>query len=212
VTNSSTTAVSGTTEPGARVYVNDAEAVVAGPFFWANVTLSEGNNTLSIRAVDPAGNSNSLSMRVFLDTVPPSLAVDPAEGALTPMAIYPLAGSTEPGASVTVNGVLVTVGPDGRFRTNLSLRLGQNTIHLISCDAAGNTASLDRNITREAEPVPRTPSTPSGQSGPGNLAMAAVAIVLLAVLIPIFLARRRPRAPEDRDDISSGPRPEGREP
>ena len=60
-----TVEVSGKTDTGNRITINDRFVVVQNDGSFAyNYTLSEGNNTLTITATDPAGNKTSMERHV----------------------------------------------------------------------------------------------------------------------------------------------------
>ena len=77
-----TITVTGTIDdPQASVTINGATATVSGGNFSASVTLSEGNNTITATATDPAGNTALASVAVALDTVPPVIHISaPSDG------------------------------------------------------------------------------------------------------------------------------------
>lgn len=79
-----TVTVTGTVDdPSASVTINGAAATLAGGNFSASVTVSEGANTITASATDPAGNSASATVRVSLDTVPPVIVINfPTDGQL----------------------------------------------------------------------------------------------------------------------------------
>jgi hypothetical protein len=61
-------------------------------------------------------------------------------------------GSTEPGATVTINGETVEVGGDGSFRKTLALnREGLNTIVIRATDPAGNTTEDRKQVFVEVD-------------------------------------------------------------
>lgn len=71
-----TITVTGTSDdPAASVTVNGTAATVSRGHFSASITLSEGNNTITAMATDPAGNTASASVAVSLDTVPPVIVI-----------------------------------------------------------------------------------------------------------------------------------------
>jgi hypothetical protein len=72
MTDSPVVRLSGNTEAGATVTVDSLLLVPAGDgSFDSNVALMEGQNTLAVTATDPAGNVNSTSVAVFVDTQDP---------------------------------------------------------------------------------------------------------------------------------------------
>jgi len=72
VTRQSSVIISGRTEPGAELYINNewVETDEDG-YFEAEFSLIEGRNEFSILAVDPAQNANQVERVVFRDTTPP---------------------------------------------------------------------------------------------------------------------------------------------
>jgi len=140
--------VIGTAEVGSTVDVNGVQAVVspAGGFSVA-LPLQEGPNTITAIATDPAGNSATSSVTVTLDTVPPALSLISPASSLTNRSAVVVSGTTEPGATLTVDGSPVSVGVSGAFATTLSLVDGPHTIVVVATDAAGNQASLSVPIT-----------------------------------------------------------------
>ncbi|HEX9050891.1 MAG TPA: Ig-like domain-containing protein [Anaeromyxobacter sp.] len=150
-TNASSVTVSGTAEDGATVHilVNGVEAATAtasGGAFSAPAALpaSDGTATITAIAVDAAGNASPGSAPVVLQvdrTAPnaPTFSVP----ALTNLALVPVSGTAEPGATVEVldGGVVVattTAGPDGAFSVGAPLGPGTRSVSVSVRDAAGN--------------------------------------------------------------------------
>lgn len=72
-----------------------------------------------------------LGVKVEAIVRPPELTVDgPADVLLTDRHVYDLAGRTDPGTLLSVNGAPVPVDPDGAFRQSLTLPDGVSTIRL----------------------------------------------------------------------------------
>ena len=68
----------------ASVTVNGAAATLAGASFTASITLSEGENTLSVVALDELGHQSTNELTVTLDTSGPVITViEPANGSFT---------------------------------------------------------------------------------------------------------------------------------
>jgi hypothetical protein len=145
--------LAGTVERGSALTVNHRPADVQadGTFRFA-VKLVEGQNDFLLYAVDRAGNTNSLRWSLQLDITPPPLSLgSPADGLLTNLSTVRVAGATEPGASATLNGEAVEVGPDGAFSVELALRPGVNTITVVATDPAGNRVRLTRAVLMDNE-------------------------------------------------------------
>ncbi len=107
------------------------------------VQLASGENTITIDALDPAGNAFSVERRVFLDTEPPWMAVDqPAAGALLAAHSVLVVGTVDPTATLRLDGELITT-VSGIFSVSILASEGVNTIHLWAVDMAGNERTLD---------------------------------------------------------------------
>ena len=72
----------------------------------------EGENAVALRAVDGAGNAGTASLRLVLDTTPPSLTiVQPASGTLVDALSVAVSGTVSDANldTVTVDGVAAMV-------------------------------------------------------------------------------------------------------
>lgn len=80
------------------------------------------------------------------DMEPPVLSLmSPQEDLVVDLPMVTVNGTTEPGAHVVVNGLVVDSG-DGTFSVDLYLMSGINTITVTSTDPSGNTAMATRNV------------------------------------------------------------------
>jgi len=142
-------------------------------------------NNLSVWAEDAAGNRNCATVRVVLDTVPPFIIVEAADGAVTSEEVYVLNGRVEAGSALSVNGLPAEVSADGRFRFELAVHVGNNTVQFVARDSAGNTASLERTLVREASDI----ENPDGAGGGGSSRQLewAIAAIIFAIAIILFL-------------------------
>ena len=114
----------------------------------APVVLAEGQNTVTIRARDIAGNSNLglLQLTVRLpDTAPPVILVlYPADGSAVSSSRTEFSGKAEDPGGVTLvqlmvgNGTWVNASGTGSWLARLELASGNNTITVRAVDAAGN--------------------------------------------------------------------------
>lgn len=107
--------------------------------------LGKGENRIEIRSTDQAGNTSPLSspLTITLDTEAPPLVVSEPKGGT----IFSggnrdikISGSSEAGATVTVNGFLAIVDSDSKFSYSYSLASGENVLEISAKDAAGNTS------------------------------------------------------------------------
>ncbi|HLE45632.1 MAG TPA: S8 family serine peptidase [Thermoplasmata archaeon] len=149
--------------------------------FSVSVALTEGPNTVSIIAVDLAGNSATTDVTVVRDSTAPLLELD-AIPAATPSGAVNVSGRTEPGAIVFVNGFVVTPAADGSFSRDVTLSGGSNIIVVRAEDAAGNAAEETVLVTYVA------PSG-GGLSVGAWAAIAAVVGVIAGLGIALLFAR-----------------------
>ena len=111
--------------------------VLADGSFSIDVSLVEGTNTVSLDAVDLAGNSALSSITIVRDSFAPPLSVDPVPVETTSPTVN-VTGLTEATALVFVNGFVVRPATDGSFYRTVSLSGGQNSIVVRAEDVAGN--------------------------------------------------------------------------
>ncbi len=149
VTNKKMIAVSGRVDkPSAMVKVNNTPVHVSkGVFTLSSLNLSEGNNTITVTAVDRAGNeAKQAVVTVVLDTTPPT---PPSLNPLLPItrnSPVTVTGSTEPGAKVeilvnsTVQGS-ARANEKGDFSYKINLAEGNNAISAVASDASGNASA-----------------------------------------------------------------------
>lgn len=96
-------------------------------------------STVTVRAIDRAGNRAEVSILVILDTVPPELVMDPVPSGVNRPQVW-LNGTTgEDIESVRINGVEYSV-IDGFFTVPYFISMDQNEIILEVQDKAGNRA------------------------------------------------------------------------
>jgi RHS repeat-associated protein len=171
-TTNATTAVSGTaTDTGANasgvaaVTVNGTAAQLnaqTGAWSLASFALNVGANTLTVRAVDNAGNAATASVVVTRqqpDTQAPGVNITtPANNSQTTQATVTVSGTAiDSGtnasgvASVTVNGVSASFdAATGNWTlAGVSLSYGANTITAQAVDRAGNTGTGTITVTRQ---------------------------------------------------------------
>ena len=152
--NTSLIAVSGFMEPGAKVFICGSEAKTDRDRFSGSVTLSEGPNLITATAVDSAGNTNSSSVTVRLDSIPPMLDVQsPVDGLQTRSPTIEVSGSMEPGSEVYINGRQIALGNEsGVFRTTISLTKDITGVTVDAVDEAGNHNITTRKVLLDTTP------------------------------------------------------------
>lgn len=154
ITNNPSVTVSGTTDPGATVTIDGSPIAVAGNgSFSQTYPLADGSHTFAVVAKNAAGLSTQQSSTVTVDTSAPSLAISsPVNGTLTKNTVVQVAGTTDPGATVSVNGVPTVVSSTGAFTVAVALQEGSNTITALATDAAGNLATVSVLVTVDSTP------------------------------------------------------------
>lgn len=135
------------TEPVVSVLVNGIAAQVGtSGGYTLPITLAEGSNTLTVTAIDRAGNSSTNTITVNLDSIAPAAPLLNAQVTPTRIAISTVAGQAEANSTVTLfnNGVTVgTLKADaaGSFSVaDVTLTEGTNIFTAQAADAAGNTS------------------------------------------------------------------------
>lgn len=159
-TNSAVVRIHGFSEEGATVVlsINNADAYETlvesdGEFLFNSVSLKSGENRISARAIDPAGNESQASSQhiVNFDSEAPSLSLEsPEDGASffgSREKSLNVKGSVEGEARVIVNGFIVIPSQDGSFSHLLQLNVGENTIAVVARDRAGNETVITRTVT-----------------------------------------------------------------
>ena len=144
-TNKENLIISGITEPGILVACSGSRTTSnSRGQFTLKVKLSQGLNTLKVQAIDSAGNTGEVTIKITLDTAPPYLKLDPELKKW--MEVYEptitIKGEVELGAILTINGQPVNVNPDGTFLYTVTLMEGNNSIHITATDKAGNSTDI----------------------------------------------------------------------
>lgn len=124
----------------ASLQVNGVDATVENGVFAAAVELVEGENQISVAAVDLAGNVSTEGVSVTVDTTKPVVTIlTPADGEKLNNKNTTVTGKVEELhlASLQVNGADVSV-EDGTFEAAVDLVEGENKITVAAVDAAGN--------------------------------------------------------------------------
>jgi len=152
--NTTTINVSGImSEPGANLTVNGRSvAVGADGRFIVVLELTEGRNTIEVRATDEAGNTAVILRRGIFDTVLPFVrVVEPAGGTATNASHISVIGLVEEDARLMVGGLILPV--DGTsFEVLLELNEGENVFVFTARDMAGNVNTTVLNVMRDSVP------------------------------------------------------------
>ena len=156
-TNKTKLTIEGSAEAGTTVSLKingDLEEIVANAdgHFSTSLDLDKGENTISAVATDQAGNESTISntLTITYDNEPPELIItkpksgDSYSGKAKSISIE---GTTDQGASVTINDRVAIVGGDGRFNYSYGLNEGENTLVIRATDQAGNEVEETLTIT-----------------------------------------------------------------
>ncbi len=212
-TNQATITVQGSTDdPDAIITVNGQEVTLAGLAFAHVVTLSEGDNTITVEAVDQLGNAAEPNVQVVtLSTVPPSLTITTPRKIETLEDEHELEGETDPGLPVSVRVVLgaytkvynVVSEDDGTFTIMVALpQVGNHSVTVTVTNEAGNQASEEVFFVRNRQDVkpPPKPSEPSWlDENWSYLILVAAIIGAMAIWMFTLSANKRRRASMERE-------------
>lgn len=145
VTNKPQQEVTGRTNPGNTVTINDAPAQVAQDgSFKGTVTLKEGLNTIIVEAKNAAGLTTRKLVTITLDTTPPNIFIDDP-GYLVDVTEIEITGRVEPKSKVTVNGQPATVTHD-IWKAVIKVNYGKNTVTVIAIDQVGNSNTATKDF------------------------------------------------------------------
>ncbi len=144
-----------------------------------------------LEAVDALGNRNVLQRRVVLDSVGPELSLEPPLDAAvwhTSSPVLVVRGRTEPGATVTVDGLpggplRTTAGSDGQLEGLVALLPDESLpLTVTAQDDAGNVTVAHRWVAMDRQPpaiqltepgplpyVEQSPLRLAGRTEPGTL-------------------------------------------
>ncbi len=177
VTNASNTNVTGdTASSGVKIWINDVEQTLNNGEFDATLALQDGLNLIRIIAEDEAGNRSLVDRQVTRDTNAPILAVtSPADGSTIYREPLVITGFSEPGATVTINGVAADLLPSpGEFEATLSSWEAVTNATVIATDSAGNSTQLLLTVNRFANPATTVYVTPATAGGADGASCGAV--------------------------------------
>jgi hypothetical protein len=164
VTNNDVLSLSGRTTANANIEVRDGAAVRAsaiadsGGIFRLNVPVSGEGGKLAFAVIAPSGFTTIEEFEVTADRTPPEITLDEFLPQLTSEKDLRVAGTTEAGATLVLNGKPVAL-TDGRFEATVALAPGDNIIELTATDVAGNVTVDKSNVKLDADPPVLVSST-----------------------------------------------------
>jgi hypothetical protein len=149
--------------------------------FNATLALKEGANTIVVALIADRDVVAASSYSVVLDRTPPTMTLtQPGEGSTVDAKNIVVAGTTEPGSTITINGRIVVITPEGAFTDSFSADPGSVPITVVARDRAGNETT--QRVTVIAQQVAQTASLtvavvldkPTAKVGQGVLATIIV--------------------------------------
>ncbi|MFT3708347.1 MAG: hypothetical protein QM817_11905 [Archangium sp.] len=108
-----------------------------GSVYRLKLDLIEGKQELIAVAKDKAGNEATARVNVTVDTTAPALQ---AQIKLI------VEGHVEPGSSVLIDGVEVSVDGSGNYRAEVPVRKGQRKVEIVAIDQSGNKSITTKTI------------------------------------------------------------------
>jgi len=165
LTNNPTQAITGTKDAYASVHINGYKVVplTAETIWYCDVALAEGINTLIITSKNAhGGESDSVTLNVTLDTIPPDITItSPENGRQIDTAPITVLGAIGEPCDVTVNAVLATVDDTTFTAEGVDLQYGENTITATAYDLAGNfsqdTITVTSTVSSDCDIIKVTP-------------------------------------------------------
>lgn len=157
VTAASSVTVSGTAADNVGISsltVNGVSVTVgSNGAFSRSVSLSAGQNTITVIATDTAGNKTTVTRTVTRATAGPALNItSPSNGSVIRTSSVTVTGtvsdSVSPVASVTVNGVAATIS-NGTFTAAVPLSEGANTLTAVAKNQVNLSTSKSVSVTRD---------------------------------------------------------------
>lgn len=168
-----------------RVEAGGQSARVVDGAFTLTVDVPPQGGTISVRAVDEAGNmSPDRSLTIEVDAEAPRLAsVEPADGASVVTPTLVIRGTaSEPLTRASVSGTAAET--DGAaFSASVELNEGSNTLVVSLTDRAGNTTETSLRVTYSQRRLPAGFSA-SGRTATGHELFTAAKDGAQLVLIP----------------------------
>lgn len=140
-----------------KVTINGIDATYNeyGFYYYCNMTLQSGTNTLSIVVTDDAGLSTTREITMSIDASQPVINIlNGAEGAVVTSPEIVLSGGVDDLYIKTIRLKKDFITSEdipvvnGLFSVNILLTAGHNNLRLEAVDAAGNSGSYHLDITR----------------------------------------------------------------
>ena len=116
--------------------------------FNSTLTLKEGANSIGVALIADRDVVAASSYNVVLDRTPPKLTISqPSSGSTVDAKNIVVSGTTEAGSTITVNGRIVAITPEGGFSDSFSATPGSVPITVVARDRAGNETTQKLTVT-----------------------------------------------------------------
>ena len=181
--------ISGETEPGAIVKINDQLVNNINGTFLTSLFFSEGSWIIIINSSDQAGNSLQRLIHVIVDLTPPNLTIlAPLEKEVNISKVILIIHS-ENNISIMVNGTNMIPSGYGNYTLALNLVNGSNNFTVTAKDSAGNNISMILEIVYHPpdQLIPDNPET----SNMDNWIYYLVSIPMIVLIIIIVVMYRK---------------------
>lgn len=137
-----------------EIYLNSINVgeteVVGGKFEFKNFRLKNGENKISLKAINQAGKASGFSqeLTILLDKDEPDLKIESPQEDQTFSGNNKIkvSGETEKDAQVLANGFLANVDFNGKFEVTIPLNEGENNIEVKAQDEAGNSKIVEIKV------------------------------------------------------------------
>jgi hypothetical protein len=118
--------------------------------FGATLALKDGANSIGVALIADRDVVAASSYSVVLDRTPPTLTVSsPAPASTVDAQNVVVSGTAEPGSTVTLNGRMVIVTPEGGFVDSFTAPAGSLPITVVARDRAGNETTQKLTVTAQ---------------------------------------------------------------
>jgi hypothetical protein len=150
--NTTRVLIAGTvSEPVTSVSIGLFVVPVAGGVFSATLPLLDGVHTITVRAVDLAGNVGTATVDVLVDTVAPTVGfLGLPEELIVSNSRLNVRGSVSEPSTLFVNGAQVELTGNS-FDTRVDLEEGVNLLTVLAVDLAGNQRLIERVVTMDTQ-------------------------------------------------------------
>jgi hypothetical protein len=176
--NTTNLTMNGITELNATVLVRGAPVPVLNGNFTKTLSLHEGWNNITVKATDALGNTKTVSLFYFVDTLPPVLNLTSPKACknignasvchhYTNRVGVNIRGYTEENATVTINGQLMFLFGN-EFSSRAEVELGLNNFTIRAMDAAGNIRTVLLQVLVDRTPPELNITSPLGKAKTKN--------------------------------------------